>query len=151
MIYTRPVTADNWLDAIALQVKPEQKEFVPDVSVSLAKAYIKPGGIHHDPYAVYASDLNVMVGFYSFMYKPHDTRVCYVNGFLIDAAHQHRRYGRAAMADFLQMVPKRFSDCEGVYLTVHAENLAAESFYSHFGFRKTGLVIDGEDAMALDL
>ena len=151
MIFTRPVTADNWLQAIALRVKPEQASFVPSVTLSLAKAYIRPDGMIYDPCAVYARDLNVMVGFYSFMYKPHDTRVCYVGGFLIDQQYQDRYYGRAAMADFLDMLPKKFPDCEGVYLTVHSDNLAAESFYSHFGFRKTGLVLDGEDAMALIL
>ena len=151
MIYTKPITADNWLDAIALKVKPEQQSFVPDVSLSLAKAYIKPGGIYHDPFGIYSNELQIMVGFYSFMYKPHDTRVCYVGGFLIDARYQHRQYGRAAMNDFLEMVPARFPDCKGVYLTVHPDNLSAESFYSHFGFRKTGLVMDGEDGMALDL
>ena len=92
-----------------------------------------------------------MVGFYSFGYKPHDTRVCYVSGFLIDGRYQHRHYGRAAMRNYLEMVQARYPNCEGVYLTVHPDNTAAESFYSHFGFRKTGLVIDGEDGMALIL
>ena len=151
MIYTRPITADNWLEAIALRVKPEQEAFVPSVPISLAKAYIKPDGVHHEPCGIYAEGEDRMVGFYSFMYKPHDTRVCYISGFLIDARYQHRRYGRTAMQDYLMRVGARFPNCEGVYLTVHPENEAAESFYAYFGFHKTGFVIDGEDAMALTL
>ncbi len=149
MIEVRPVTSDNWLEAIALGVRKEQEQFVPSVVLSLAKAYIKPNGVHYEPRAIYAGD--TMVGFYSFMFKPHDTRVCYIGGFLIDQKHQGKGYGTMAMQDFLDTVRLSFPDCEGVYLTVHPDNEDAAEFYSHFGFHKTGLVIEGEDAMALTL
>ena len=32
---------------------------------------------------------------------------------------------------------------------MHPDNAAAESFYSKFGFKKTGFVIGGEDAMGM--
>ena len=151
MIYTRPIESANWLEAIALTVHKQQEKFVPSVALSIAKAYIRPNGVNYDPVGIYSQELGVLVGFYSFMYKPHDLRVAYVGGFLIDHLHQGKGYGRAAMIDYLEIVRGRLPDCEGVYLTVHPENSAAERFYSQFGFRKTGLVIDGEDAMGLPI
>lgn len=151
MIYIRPITAENWQEAMTLRVSPEQGQFVPSVTLSLAKAYIKPNGINHDPCGIYSEESREMVGFYSFMFKPHDTRVCYIGGFLIDHRFQGRGYGKAAMSDYLTTVQDRFPDCEGVYLTVHPENRAAAKFYNTFGFVKTGLVIAGEDAMGLTL
>ncbi|MEM7802129.1 MAG: GNAT family N-acetyltransferase [Chloroflexota bacterium] len=149
MIFTRPIDATNWQDAIRLEVRPEQRHFVPSVAVSLAKAYIKPNGVNYDPIGIYSESDSALVGFYSFMYKPHDFRVAYIGGFLIDQACQSKGYGKAAMHHYLQTVREQLEGVEGVYLTVHPENVAAEKFYSHFGFRKTGLVIDGEDAMGL--
>lgn len=151
MIYVRPIDADNWKEALTLRVHPMQGQFVPSVVMSLAKAYIRPNGIHYDPCGIYSQETNEMIGFYSFMYKPHDTRVCYISGFLIDRRFQGMGYGKAAMEDYLAAVRRRFPNCEGVYLTVHPENRAAENFYKSFGFAKTGLVIAGEDAMGLTL
>lgn len=149
MIFTRPIDATNWQAAIKLEVKPEQSHFVPAVAISIAKAYIKPNGVNYDPIGIYSESDNQMVGFYSFMYKPHDFRVAYIGGFLIDKSYQGMGYGKAAMRHYLQTVRLQLDGVEGVYLTVHPENIPAEKFYSQFGFIKTGLVIDGEDAMGL--
>lgn len=149
MIFTRPIDASNWEEALRLAVREDQAHFVPSVAVSLAKAYIKPNGVNYDPIGIYSEKENRLIGFYSFMYRPHDSRVAYIGGFLIDQHAQGQGYGKAAMRHYLSTVREALNGLEGVYLTVHPENAAAEKFYSHFGFRKTGLVIDGEDAMGL--
>ncbi|RXC06162.1 GNAT family N-acetyltransferase, partial [Escherichia coli] len=41
-IQLKVVTRENWEDALQLQVKENQRKFVPAVAVSLAKVYIKP-------------------------------------------------------------------------------------------------------------
>lgn len=148
-VSVRPITEENWRQALKLRVMPEQEPFVPSVAVSIAKAYIKPGGLNHDPYGIYMGD--TIVGFYSFMYNPYNPKVSYVSGFLIDGAYQGKGIGSAAMAQYLATVRQKLPNCEGVYLTVHPNNEVAERFYANFGFRKTGLVIDGEDAMGLTL
>ncbi|MEM8863413.1 MAG: GNAT family N-acetyltransferase [Chloroflexota bacterium] len=149
MVDLRPITQQNWEDAIKLDVKPDQRAFVPSVAVSIAKAYIQPDGVRYDPIGIYDAESEEMVGFYSFMHRPHNRRVVYISGFLIDYRYQRSGYGAAAMQKFLEKIPDDVPECEGVYLTVHPENVAAENFYSKFGFMKTGLVIDGEDAMAM--
>lgn len=149
MIELRPITAENWEQAIGLCVSPEQAQFVPSVAVSLAKAYIRPDGMTYDPIGIYATATGEMVGFYSCIYRPHNTRVVYIGGFLIDQRFQRQGYGVATMRLFLKNIQSDLPECEGVYLTVHPENRSAERFYSQFGFVKTGLVIGDEDAMGL--
>lgn len=149
MIYTRPIESSNWLEAVNLRVRGDQEQFVPSVAMSIAKAYIRPNGVYYDPIGIYAADTGEMVGFYSSMYKPHDLRVVYIGGFLIDFRYQGKGFGKAAMQSYLDTVRNKYPQCEGVYLTVNPENKAAEYFYSRFGFLKTGFIIDGEDAMGL--
>ncbi len=149
LVTLRPVTTDNWLDALALTVHPEQEHFVPSVAVSLAKAYIKPDGENYDPFAIYAH--GTIVGFYSFCYRPHDMTVCYLGGFLIDRAHQRGGYGQAALATFLNWLQTQHPVCQAIGLTVHPDNVVATHLYQQVGFRKTGGVIDGEDTMELRL
>ena len=149
MVELRPITAANWEQAIALKVSPEQERFVPSVAISLAKAYIRPDGVTYVPIGIYSVETGEMVGFYSYMYRPHNMRVVYIGGFLIDKRFQRQGYGVSTMELFLQNIQAELPECEGVYLTVHPENHSAERFYSQFGFAKTGLVIGQEDAMGL--
>ena len=151
MVELRPITQRNWEDAIKLDVTPEQCDFVPTVAVSLAKAYIQPDGVRYDPFGVYDSESGELVGFFSMMYRPHEKRVVYMGGFLIDYRFQRKGYGAATLERFIEKIQTDIPECEGVYLTVHPENVAAEKFYTKFGFKKTGLVKDGEDAMGLTL
>ena len=148
-IETRPVTADNWLDAIALAVHPEQQSFVPSIAISLAKAYIKPEDLTYDPIAVYAE--GAMVGFYSFMHKAAHSSYCSLEGMLIDKKYQGHGYGKAAVQDFLERVGVIHPECTEVYLTVHPQNKVAEALYRRFGFQATGHIIDGEHAYRLSL
>jgi diamine N-acetyltransferase len=146
-ISTKPVTAANWREAIALDVRPGQHEFTPPVAVSLAKAYIQPEGANYDPIAIYAG--KTMVGFYSFIHYPGPLYFCSIGGFLIDKAHQGKGYGRAALADFISFVERQHPECSEIYLTVHPRNAAAARLYSSLGFVKTGDVIEGEEVMRL--
>src|SRR5918998_1523856 len=52
-ISVREVTSENWEEALALSVWPEQREFVPAVARSLAKCHIKPDGKTYEPFAEY--------------------------------------------------------------------------------------------------
>ena len=149
MVILKPITTENWEQAINLKVFPVQEKFVPSVAISLAKAYIRPDGVTHDPIGIFSEATGEMVGFYSYMYRPHNMRVVYIGGFLIDERFQRQGYGVATMELFLQNIQSELPECEGVYLTVHPENHSAERFYSQFGFSKTGLVIGQEDAMGL--
>jgi diamine N-acetyltransferase len=64
----KPVTRENWEDALKLQVRPEQMKFAPSVAESLASAYIKPWDEALDPYVIYADDQ--LVGLFYISYTP---------------------------------------------------------------------------------
>lgn len=146
-INTRPVTAANWREAIALEVHPHQRDFTPTVAISLAKAYVQPDGAVYDPFAIYAG--STMVGFYSFIYYPGEIKYCAIGGFLIDQAHQGKGYGRAALVDFVQGIQGKYAACTDIFLTIHPQNEIAARLYHSLGFVKTGDGIDGEEIMRL--
>jgi diamine N-acetyltransferase len=150
-VVLRPIKEDNWEEALTLTVRPEQTGFIPTVAESMAKAYIKPGGLNYDPYAVYTVS-GVMIGFLSYLTEDGgDPNIAYLSGFFIDKAHQGRGYGRAALRAFLAMVREKQPRCRDVRLTVHPDNVAARALYESMGFAPTGLVLDGEDVYRVPL
>lgn len=142
-----PVTRENWLAAIALQVSEDQKDFVPAVAVSLAKVSIKPDGdsVVYLPFAIYHGEQ--LVGFIMHAFVEETTDMYWINGFLIDAAHQGKGYGKAAMLEMIAYITKRFSQCQEVRLTVYPHNAAALQLYRRLGFVETGEQYDGELVM----
>ncbi len=145
----RPVTEQNWLTALTLDVYPHQRPFTASVECSLARAYIQPYGYIYEPMAIYVGA--AMVGFYCFVYRPEDGTHCVLNGFFIDKAHQGRGYGRAFLVYFLGRLRHPSAAYAELLLTVHPENQVAIHLYTTFGFTKTGRLIEGEQEMRLCL
>lgn len=145
----RKVTRDNWEEAIGLKVAEDQKEFVPDVAVSLAKVYIKPDGdnVVYLPFAIYHQEQ--MVGFIMHAFVESTTNMYWINGFMIDEAVQKKGYGGAALKEMIRWIQNRFPQCEEIRLTVHKVNLHARKLYERQGFEPTGEVYDSEDVMRL--
>ncbi|WLD95344.1 GNAT family N-acetyltransferase [Alkalihalobacillus sp. AL-G] len=143
------VTRDNWEVALRLKVKEEQRQFVPEVSVSLAKVYIKPDGdnVEYIPFAIY--DGEKMVGFVMHAYEADTTDMYWINGFIIDERYQRRGYGRAALTEISKWIVNRFPKCKEIRLTVYKENHGARELYKRFGFEPTGDVYGEEDAWRL--
>jgi diamine N-acetyltransferase len=145
VICLRPVTRENWKEALALQVKDTQRHFTPAVSVSLAKIAIKPDGdnVTYLPFAVY--DDEQMVGFIMHAYEKGTSNMYWINGFLIDERYQGQGYGKAALSHLMYWITEQFSECREIRLTVHKDNSAARSLYIHSGFLPTGEIFDGEE------
>jgi len=134
----KPVTRDNWEEALRLRVHEQQAQFVPEVAVSIAKVHIKPDGdqVCYLPFAVYNGD--AMVGFIMHAYEEGTTDMYWINGFLIDKAHQGKGYGKAALAEMVRYIFNRFPQSAEVRLTVNVENHAAQHLYKSFGFIDSG-------------
>ena len=151
IVSVRDIAADNWRDALALSLHPAQLRFVSGtlypVALALAKAYIRPGGLHVAPFGIYADE--VMVGFFALSYEPDSTDRYLLMHFLIDTAHQRRGYGLAALHAFASLLPHRYSTCTSVSLTMHPDNVPARSLYTRFGFEDTGTLLFGEPCYRL--
>ncbi|WP_426446196.1 GNAT family N-acetyltransferase [Paenibacillus sp. S-38] len=150
-ISLRPVTRENWLEALNLQVKEQQVGFVPPAAVSLAKVYIKPDGdlVEYEPFAIYAG--SQLVGFVMLAYEEGTNDMYWLNGFLIDARHQYKGYGRAALHRMIQLIRSRFAGCTEIRLSVHPDNRHALKLYASTGFIPTSQMSGREQVYRLPL
>lgn len=144
-IHLESVTRDNWEKALNLTVNKDQMGFVPSVSVSLAKIYIKPDGDHVEyiPFTIFHDE--ELVGFIMFAYEEDSTNMYWINGFLIDSKYQGNGYGLAALHEIVNWIYDKFSICEEIRLTVNKDNFSAKNLYENFGFKPNGDVYHDEE------
>ena len=139
----KEVIRENWPEALALRVTPEQEEFVPSVAESVAEAYILP---HPKelvaPFAIYAGE--EMIGFWAYSYESESDDNYWINGFLIDHRFQGKGYGKAALQAILAHAHRHFPKCQRIGLTVLPDNIAAQALYKGLRFEDSGEVYEGE-------
>jgi histidinol dehydrogenase len=144
----RPITTDNVDRLIRLKVKPEQEDLVASVAASLAQAAYRPAG---RPLAIYADDtpVGLLLLWDSRRDDEEPSDELYIWRILIDARHQGRGYGSAAI---------RWTIEEGRRIGVAQIGLShqpgegnAGPFYARLGFVHTGKVDDGEHEMVYRL
>ena len=160
-----PVTQVNWQKTLQLAVYPEQQEFVagyaPIALLGLAKAYVRPGGVMWEPYAIYVGTAaghpaeavggQTMVGFLELAYEPGSADEYWLFHFFIDRRFQGRGYAKAALACLIEIVTREHPECQALQLVVHPQNTRAQRLYVGAGFRPTGGERWGEPAYRLDL
>ncbi len=152
-ITMREVTRENWQEALRLAVHPAQQRFVADytpvAAIALAKAYIRPGGLHWIPYVFYAN--TTMVGFAELAYEPGSDENYWFFHFFIDSHYQGQGYGKQALQTLLQFIKEQFVECRAMHITVHPENERAIRLYTAAGFQATGEERWGESVYRLFL
>ncbi|WP_002147567.1 GNAT family N-acetyltransferase [Bacillus cereus] len=148
-VQLKVVTRENWEDALKLQVKEDQRKFVPTVAVSLAKVYIKPDGdnVEYIPFAIYDGD--TMVGFIMHAVVRETSDMYWINGFIIDQKQQGNGYGKAALQESIYLIKNKFKACKEIRLTVHKDNISAKKLYERYGFQPLGHDYDGEQVYRL--
>lgn len=145
MVRLEPTTRDNWRNVLSLQVRDQQRHFVPSVAVSLAKVHIRPDGDEYTylPFCIYNTK-NELIGFVMLTFDDSLGWSYWFNGFFIDQAHQGKGYGRATIEALIDFVRQQFPHSRCLNLTICDENTSARSLYEKCGFSKTGEVYDGE-------
>ncbi|MFJ8521079.1 GNAT family N-acetyltransferase [Bacillus cereus] len=148
-VQLKVVSRENWEDALKLQVKENQREFVPAVAISLAKVYIKPDGdnVEYIPFAIY--DGNLMVGFIMHAVVRETSDMYWINGFIIDQKQQGNGYGKAALQESIYLIKNTFKECKEIRLTVHKDNISAKKLYERYGFQSLGHDYDSEEVYRL--
>jgi diamine N-acetyltransferase len=127
----RPVTRDNFSDVIGLKVAPSQEDFVAPNVYSLAEAFLEPSWT---PLAIYADER--IVGFALFG-RDDQTGRWWIMRYMIDAAHQGKGYGTAALPMLIDLMVARHG-CQEIFLGYDLGNDVAERLYSRVGFVPTG-------------
>lgn len=141
------VTADNWRAVAGLRLAAGQKDLVASNLYSIAESKFDPTA---RPRAIYAGKR--VVGF--LMYDVSRTRgksgKAFIYRFMIDAAHQGKGYGRAALQaalDEIRAIPR----IKKVAISYMPDNPVAGPFYKSFGFAEVGEDEDGEMIAELKL
>ena len=143
----RPIDEDNFIDAFNLKLARGQDRFVSHPIRSLAQAYVYRNQC--TPFGIYAGDR--MVGYVMVIYDD-DIPEYDIWHMMIDASHQGRGYGRAALRLVLAYIRRKpFGDSSRVALTCHRENAPALALYRSMGFAPTGQQDEDELELALTL
>jgi len=133
----REVTADNWREVASIEPREDQGRFVASVAYYLNLCHY---GEEWQPLALYQDD--EPVGFAMWGYDAEDDSY-WIGGFVIDAEHQGKGYGRAAMEALLDHLAKQPGYREAA-LSYEPENTAARRLYASLGFVETGERVEDE-------
>ena len=146
----REVTAATVRTICRLDVSPTQQGLVAPNAVSIAEAYFEPAAWFR---GIYAGD--DPVGF-TMLYDPtrtpapEDRATCYLWRFMIDARHQRRGYGAAALAQLIAHA-RTLAGVRSFALSYVPAADNPRDFYARFGFSESGEMDEDEVVMRLAL
>ena len=147
----RPVDDENRADLEALAVRPDQTHFVATVAKSYTDAAADPES-HPLMWGLYAADEPVGFVMLSDGAEPIEAepgRWRYgLWRLLVDARHQGRGYGRAALDLVTEYLTTR-PDATELYTSAVPGEGSPLPFYERYGFVQTGEVDDGEVVLRL--
>jgi diamine N-acetyltransferase len=137
-VVLKPADRDNWRTMARLQLRAEQQTFVSPPAWSLARCYVRFYGdeFEHLPHLVYADEQ--AIGYSTTACDPKSDHGYWIDDIMIDAAHQGRGYGRAAVIETIRLILRRYPGCRAVQLTCFRANSVAAKLYVSLGFVATG-------------
>lgn len=141
----RGITNETLLPILKLAVAPEQQSFVAPNAVSISEAYFNRDEAWFR--GIYAN--GEAVGFVMLSLKPDESEY-WVWRYMVDAKHQGKGYGKAAMTHVLDFVRSQ-PGAKELFLSHVKGNGPTAAFYQSLGFRYTGAEEDGELVMVIDL
>jgi diamine N-acetyltransferase len=146
----RGITDENREAVRALRVSTEQELFVASVAESLEEATATPEG---KPWyrAIYAGEEPVGFVMLSWNLTPGPGLLgpYFLWRLLIDERHQRRGFGRAAMAQIIDLV--REDGARELLTSYQPGEGGPWPFYQRLGFEPTGEIEDNEIVLRLDL
>ncbi|MCM3740793.1 GNAT family N-acetyltransferase [Oceanobacillus luteolus] len=140
MLHLKPITEDNWLEAIALRVREDQSHFVAPNAVSLAQL-----NFLEDFHAKGIYFEEEMIGF-TLYGLDEDDQEYWIYRMMIDQKHQGKGYGLKSVKLIIDDI-KRIKEGhhQTISLSYEPTNERAKRVYERMGFRELeGLVIEGE-------
>jgi diamine N-acetyltransferase len=126
-----PISANNFQQCINLRVNDSQTNFVASNLYSIAESKIYD---YLKPLAIRAG--GNLVGFTMHGREPQ-TGKHFILRLMIDAAHQGKGFGRAAVKELIDEMCREY-DCEEIFLSFVPGNAGAEALYRSIGFERTG-------------
>lgn len=146
IISLKPITKNNWEEAINLTVKEEQKTFVASNLYSIAQVQFL-----ENFYAkgIYLND--TMIGFTMFGIDSDDHNY-WVYRLMIDKSYQGKGYSSKAIEKVIEEI-KLDNDNKIPYIMIgyNPENIAAKYCYKKAGFAETDIAPWGEQLAQYNL
>jgi diamine N-acetyltransferase len=148
----REVVRDHVLPLIGLGVGEGQGGLVAENAKTLAQAAYETGS---HVWGLWAGDepvgLMAMIDprGYAWLEEGDDPEAAYLWRLMIDARHQGRGFGRAAIGEAVEVA--RGWGLPRLAASVVDRPGSAMGFYEGLGFRRTGRVADGEIVIAMEL
>ena len=136
MIRLAPITEDNWFEAASLSVKDSQKGYVAPAVGILARGYV-----YRDCSArVFAIENDGMIVGLALVRDFTDEPLGYdLQQFMIDARHQGKGYGSAALSLILDELRKE-GHFDHVEVCVKKDDAEAIRLYEKHGFTDSGYI-----------
>lgn len=144
-ISIRPVTKDNWLDVIKLEISKQQEDYVALNSEAIAESSFYE---HYVNRAIYCGD--DVVGFIQYYQELEEglPDEFYIAQFMVDLKLQGQGIGTKATELVLEEI-KRIPECKVVSILYMPGHHAMRRFYSRFGFVVTEE--DEKDGVVMEL
>ena len=149
----RPVTKDNWLALIKLQVREDQRQFVASNVFSIAQAQFGDDFEGHwdlHPFGIF-DDGDEPVGFLMYgLNFEHPKQQAFIQRLMVDERFQGKGYGRFGMQKVLEFF-RADERIREVGISYEPENEAARALYASLGFSETGRMMEDEVEAVLKL
>ena len=133
-----PVTAKNWKACIALELAPDQKNFVPSNLYSIAETQFYE---HARSKAIY-NEQDQAVG-YALFGRDILTNKWKIFRLMIDKSHQGRGYGESAMKEIIEQISQE-ADGNEILICYQDANQVARRLYAKLGFVEQEIDTDGK-------
>ena len=147
-----PVTKDNWVALIKLQVREDQRHFVASNVFSIAQAQFGDDYEGHwelHPFGIYDGD--DPVGFLMYGHNfDHPQYQVFILRLMVDERFQGKGYGRFGMQKVLEILHPD-ERIHAVGISYEPENAAARQLYASLGFVESGRMLEGEAEAILKL
>ncbi|MGM8216564.1 GNAT family N-acetyltransferase [Bacillaceae bacterium W0354] len=140
MLHLKTITKDNWIKAISLKVRDDQKNFIASNAISLAQLNFLE---NFHAKGIYFND--EMVGFTLYGIDEDDGEY-WIYRMMIDQKHQGKGYGKKAVELIIEDIRKIKEDRhQTITLSYEPTNTHAKQVYEKAGFQEVdGLIIEGE-------
>lgn len=143
MLHLKPITKDNWIQAITLRVREDQANFVASNAFSLAQLnflenfYAK--GIYYG---------EEMVGFTLYGIDEDDHEY-WIYRMMIDEKHQGKGYGKEAVKLVIDDIRNMKEDRhQTITLSYEPTNEHAKRIYEKIGFQEVDGLMIGEEQVS---
>lgn len=146
MIELRAITADSYVQALELSVRPDQSDFVAGITKTLADAYV-----WQDSTFRLVFDDGIAVGYLLvFPFERESRRIVNIVRLAIDARHQGRGLGRGLLDVAMKWISGFHPAPSTIRISTLPSNEVALSLYRSRGFQEAGIE-DGEIALYYEI